>query len=90
MGTVDGRHRRRPRESFKVDSNSLQFIGLEAEVFVMTFRTAYYNRCASVCGILTMCGTENSITGKPEDRLEREVGFGVQGYIEFMHIAKCL
>ena len=34
-GAVDGRHRQRPRECFKVDSNSLQFIGLEAEVFVV-------------------------------------------------------
>jgi hypothetical protein len=34
--TVDGRHRQRPWKGFKVDSNSLQFVGLEAEVFVVT------------------------------------------------------
>jgi hypothetical protein len=35
-GTVDGRYRQRPWERFKVDSNNLQFVGLEAEVFVVT------------------------------------------------------
>ena len=35
-GTVDGRHRQRPWKGFKVDSNSLQFWGLYAEVFVVT------------------------------------------------------
>ena len=35
-GTVDGRYCQRPWESFKVDSNSLQCVGLEAEVFVVT------------------------------------------------------
>jgi hypothetical protein len=34
--TVDGRHRQRPWEGFKLDSNSLQFVGLKAEVFVVT------------------------------------------------------
>jgi hypothetical protein len=35
-GTVDGRYRQRPWESFKLDSNSLQFVDLEADVFVVT------------------------------------------------------
>ena len=35
-GTIDGRYRQRPWESFKVDSNILQFVGLEAELFVVT------------------------------------------------------
>jgi hypothetical protein len=35
-GKVDGKYRQRTWESFKVDSNSLQFVGLEAEVFVVT------------------------------------------------------
>jgi len=34
--TVDGRHRQRPWKGFKVESNSLQFWGLYAEVFVVT------------------------------------------------------
>jgi len=35
-GTVDGRHRQRPWKGFKVESNSLQFWSLYAEVFVVT------------------------------------------------------
>jgi len=34
-GTLDGRYRQRPWESFKVDSNGLPFVGLEAELFVV-------------------------------------------------------
>ena len=35
-GTVDDRYRQRPWESLKVERNNLQFVGLEAEVFVVT------------------------------------------------------
>jgi len=35
-GTVDGRHRQKAWKAFKVDSNSLQFWSLYAEVFVVT------------------------------------------------------
>jgi hypothetical protein len=34
--TVDGRHHERPWKGFKADSNSLQFVGLKAEVLVVT------------------------------------------------------
>jgi len=51
-GTVDGRHRQRPWKGFKVDSNSLQFWGLYAEVFVVTLGAVDYKRRASVRGVV--------------------------------------
>jgi hypothetical protein len=73
-----------------VDSNSLQFVGLKAEVFVVTYGAADYNRRASVRGIVRLYCVEDSVTWKPEDRTGRKMCFRDQGYINFVHIEECL